>query len=380
MKRTQRQLKRSGQHQAEVEAAIGSCGCPHQPAGCYPSRAPRGPPIADLATQHPATQFSPPTPSATPPHPAHPHRWQKGRDVYWYTRDVERSEADKQAELAMVKQREQDLMMEVSLGRETRRKAGATGGRWRQSASPGRRHLLYRPHVFDKRQRRLLLPRHLPSHPQALGMKPKAPKQLKQAQLDKADMQKLLQGTGGWRGPPGRCLPAHPCASMSLAQLCTVASAALPNNPMPLSAMLSHAGREQEEAGASGAAAAAAVAEADRIKGLGFHASMTTGGPAVLSRQAWDIRVPVAGSCLAACRGACQARQFVQRNVLTSVLDSKLLPQAPSRRGRIRRRWRVWAAVAGAAVVVQGALLSMHSRLRQLLQRSGSSRGRRVRP
>jgi hypothetical protein len=29
MKRTQRQLKRSGQHQAEVEAAIGCCGCPH---------------------------------------------------------------------------------------------------------------------------------------------------------------------------------------------------------------------------------------------------------------------------------------------------------------------------------------------------------------
>lgn len=32
---------------------------------------------------------------------------------------------------------------------------------------------------------------------QALGMKPKAPKVLKQAQLDKGDMQKLLQGTGG---------------------------------------------------------------------------------------------------------------------------------------------------------------------------------------
>ena len=29
MKRTQRQLKRSGQHQAEVEAAIGYCGSPH---------------------------------------------------------------------------------------------------------------------------------------------------------------------------------------------------------------------------------------------------------------------------------------------------------------------------------------------------------------
>ena len=33
--------------------------------------------------------------------------------MYWYTRDVENTEADKQAELAMVKQREQDLMMEV---------------------------------------------------------------------------------------------------------------------------------------------------------------------------------------------------------------------------------------------------------------------------
>lgn len=49
--------------------------------------------------------------------PAPPNRWQKGKDVYWYTRDVDNSEADKQAELAMVKQREQDLMMEVG-GRE----------------------------------------------------------------------------------------------------------------------------------------------------------------------------------------------------------------------------------------------------------------------
>ncbi|KAL4439676.1 hypothetical protein ABPG75_002677 [Micractinium tetrahymenae] len=100
-------------------------------------------------------------------------RWQKGRDVFWYTREVDRSEADAASELAMVKQREQDLMME------------------------------------------------------ALGMKPKATKQLKQAQLDKADMQKLLQGSG-----------------------------------------------EQEEAGSM---AAAATAEANRIQGLGFNASMTTG-------------------------------------------------------------------------------------------------------
>lgn len=104
-------------------------------------------------------------------------RWQKGKDVYWYTRDVDRSDADKAAELAMVKQREQDLMME------------------------------------------------------ALGVKPKAPKQLKQPQLDQQDMQKLMQGTG----------------------------------------------QEDEEGGGAGAAAAAAVADADRMKGLGFHASMTTG-------------------------------------------------------------------------------------------------------
>ncbi len=36
--------------------------------------------------------------------------------------------------------------------------------------------------------------------PQALGVKPKAPKQLKQAHLDKMDMQKLLQGSGRGRG------------------------------------------------------------------------------------------------------------------------------------------------------------------------------------
>ncbi|KAI3434435.1 hypothetical protein D9Q98_002512 [Chlorella vulgaris] len=104
-------------------------------------------------------------------------RWQKGKDVYWYTRDVDRSDADKAAELAMVKQREQDLMME------------------------------------------------------ALGVKPKALKQLKQPRLDQQDMQKLMQGTG----------------------------------------------QEDEEGGGAGAAVAAAVANADRIKGLGFHASMTTG-------------------------------------------------------------------------------------------------------
>jgi hypothetical protein len=53
---------------------------------------------------------------------------------------------------------------------------------------------------------------------QALGMKPKAPKQVKQAQLDKADMQKLLQGSGGGGGatrpllarPPVRCHVACP--------------------------------------------------------------------------------------------------------------------------------------------------------------------------
>lgn len=33
--------------------------------------------------------------------------------MFWYTRDVERSAADAATELAMVKQREQDLMMEV---------------------------------------------------------------------------------------------------------------------------------------------------------------------------------------------------------------------------------------------------------------------------
>lgn len=42
-----------------------------------------------------------------------PCRWQKGRDVYWYTRDVDRGEADAANELALVKQREADLMAEV---------------------------------------------------------------------------------------------------------------------------------------------------------------------------------------------------------------------------------------------------------------------------
>jgi hypothetical protein len=69
-------------------------------------------------------------------------RWAKNKDVYWYTRDKEEGEsADirRENELAMVKQREQDLMME------------------------------------------------------ALGVKPKAPKhETRQPRLDQEDMKKLL--------------------------------------------------------------------------------------------------------------------------------------------------------------------------------------------
>jgi hypothetical protein len=69
-------------------------------------------------------------------------RWAKGKDVYWYTRDKEEGEsADirRENEMAMVKQREQDLMME------------------------------------------------------ALGMKPKGPKhETRQPRLDQEDMRKLL--------------------------------------------------------------------------------------------------------------------------------------------------------------------------------------------
>ena len=36
--------------------------------------------------------------------------------MYWYTRDVERGEDDAQAELAAVKRREEDLMLEVGGG------------------------------------------------------------------------------------------------------------------------------------------------------------------------------------------------------------------------------------------------------------------------
>jgi len=66
-------------------------------------------------------------------------RWAKGKDVYWYTRDKEDGEAAdirRENEMAMVKQREQDLMME------------------------------------------------------ALGMKPKAPK--RETRLDQEDFRKLL--------------------------------------------------------------------------------------------------------------------------------------------------------------------------------------------
>lgn len=49
-------------------------------------------------------------------HLALPRRWQKGKDVYWYTRDVEREGADAASELALVKQREADLMAEVRWG------------------------------------------------------------------------------------------------------------------------------------------------------------------------------------------------------------------------------------------------------------------------
>ena len=70
-------------------------------------------------------------------------RWQKGKDVYWYTREKEEDEqAARERELALVKQREEDLMME------------------------------------------------------ALGMKPRVPKPQAPAQprLDAADMQRLING------------------------------------------------------------------------------------------------------------------------------------------------------------------------------------------
>ncbi|PSC74414.1 Multiple myeloma tumor-associated 2 [Micractinium conductrix] len=138
-------------------------------------------------------------------------RWQKGRDVYWYTRDVDRGEADAPSELEMVKQHEQDLMME------------------------------------------------------ALGVKPKAPKHLKQAQLNKADMLKLLQGTG-----------------------------------------------EEEAVDNAGTTAAAAVTEADRVKGLGYHASMTTG--AIQGGQEREMLAGVeGGGALPGQQGATAQQQWQQQ-------------------------------------------------------------------
>eukprot|EP00890_Picochlorum_soloecismus_P004362 jgi/Picsp_1/4927/NSC_02291-R1_t-complex protein 1 subunit zeta len=74
-------------------------------------------------------------------------RWQKGKDVYWYTKDKdgENSEAARQHELQLVKQREEELMME------------------------------------------------------ALGMKPRAPKHVQTSnrqQLDSIEMKKLLSTSG----------------------------------------------------------------------------------------------------------------------------------------------------------------------------------------
>ena len=40
-------------------------------------------------------------------------RWQKNKDVYWYTRDTGDRDAAEAAELLAVKQREEDLMAEV---------------------------------------------------------------------------------------------------------------------------------------------------------------------------------------------------------------------------------------------------------------------------
>ena len=40
-------------------------------------------------------------------------RWQKNKDVYWYTRDTGNRDAAEAAELLAVKQREEDLMAEV---------------------------------------------------------------------------------------------------------------------------------------------------------------------------------------------------------------------------------------------------------------------------
>ncbi len=131
-------------------------------------------------------------------------RWAKGKDVFWYTREKAGEGEDMRArELAMVKQREEELMAEVGLtcavaGR--RACVGGCGGRvwgWvalRRSTRHGLIMHLHSPiNVHDKTQcadkTRAVLPA---MWLQAMGIKPKAPKPLGQSKLDKTDMDKLM--------------------------------------------------------------------------------------------------------------------------------------------------------------------------------------------
>lgn len=54
-------------------------------------------------------------------------RWQKGRDILWYTREKNEDESRLQDELAAVKEREEEMMLEV---RRARGKCWPGRGRW----------------------------------------------------------------------------------------------------------------------------------------------------------------------------------------------------------------------------------------------------------
>lgn len=95
-------------------------------------------------------------------------RWQKGRDVFWYTRDKSTDQSSLDDEVAAVKAREEDMMLEVPL--------------------PLPSVICF---VWLSRGCRSA------SFPQALGMKPKVRKKTEmKARLDASEMKALLRRGG----------------------------------------------------------------------------------------------------------------------------------------------------------------------------------------
>jgi hypothetical protein len=149
---------------------------------------------------------APAPPRPTQPRPAPPRAPAAGKDLFWYTREKQ-DEARVEQELAAVKAREQELMMEVG---------GRLGGGWvlvvegavdrlsGKSPSGAGCFVAAVKRLWRQQQ-------HGTSSPpcallrllQALGLKPKTQRSTMESQLDQQELNRLLQRGGDGEEPAG---------------------------------------------------------------------------------------------------------------------------------------------------------------------------------